>query len=288
MIEVHSESCRAMHLGVWAIEPNWFREAVSAVKSGVWAAAKRGEPSEGPGYSTTADGVAIVRLLGPLMKGWSKYGGTSTIDARRQLRAAAVDKKVKGVLLAIDSPGGTAAGTAELADEVQAAGRAKPLHAFIEDTGASAAYWAASQAGRITANRGAMVGSIGTMAVLYDVSKAAEKQGVEPVVFTTGPYKAMGVEGAAITAEQREYWQGVVDKLNEGFLDAVSRGRGFGKEGLDAVSDGRVWVGKDAQALGLIDGVGSFDDAMNGLLAAVEKAGETPRRNSVEVRNRLG
>jgi protease-4 len=124
--------------------------------------------------------VAVISLTGKLMKQQASMGGgTSTVQARRDIRAAASDPDIGAILLRIDSPGGTAAGTKELADEITAAKTKKPVWAYVEDMAASAAYWAASQASRIIANETALVGSIGTYGVVQDTSGMAAMEGVK-------------------------------------------------------------------------------------------------------------
>ncbi len=288
MIQIHSAACAAMHLGPWAVEPVWMAQAMSAVRSGIWSAKARDESREPEPLTVLENGVAIVRLLGPMMKGRSKFGGTSTIDARKQLRAAVADKAVEGIMLAIDSPGGTTAGTEELGDSISAAARIKPVHAFIEDSGASAAYWAATQANTISMNPAGMAGSIGTYTVLYDTSEATAKAGVNVEQFTTGPFKGMGEDGVKITPEQRQYLQGVIEALNERFLLAVSRGRKMEMAKVKALADGRVHVGQAAADIGLVDHIESFDAALNRLENTITDAGKTTRRDSAERRLRLG
>jgi len=107
---------------------------------------------------TIIDGIAIINICGPMMKQVPSMGsGTSTLLARRLVNQAVADSKVKGIMLKIESPGGTVAGTKELADCVRSAGSKKPTKAYINDLGASAAYWLASQCQSIEANEMALV-----------------------------------------------------------------------------------------------------------------------------------
>jgi len=188
-------------MGLWLIEERWMRQALEMVKHGTdrtmdrdgipsaaegrvsrdgvaWAA-EPGRVVERAGdlvfllYERIAEGIAVIPLAGPLMKIDSKFGSTNTVRVRRALRAALADPDVRGILLHIDdSPGGTMAGTADLAAAVAAANLEKPVWAQIDDMGASAAYWVAAQARRIVANATAELGSIGVVAVLEDSSKA--------------------------------------------------------------------------------------------------------------------
>jgi signal peptide peptidase SppA len=213
-------------------------------------------------------GVAVVKALGTLMKQQPSFGGTSTIQLRRDIRSAAANPDVGGILLAIDSPGGTVAGTADLAADVRAARRQKPVWAFIDDLGASAAYHVASQAGKIYANApDALVGSIGTLWTVYDLSRAAEKEGVRPRVFATGPLKGAGVPGTEITEEQAAYFQRIVDQTQAHFDRAVRSGRGMSAAELAAVRSGGVWLAEEAVGLKLIDGIQSIDRVVAALAA---------------------
>jgi signal peptide peptidase SppA len=210
--------------------------------------------------------VATVRVEGTLMKRASSLGGSGTVQMRRDLRQAANDADVSAILLAVDSPGGTVAGTDELAQEVKAAAKKKPVMAFVSDLCASAAYWVASQADAIFVNSDtALVGSIGTLMTVYDVSKAAEQQGVEAVVFATGPLKGAGTQGSKITDEQRAYFQSIVDSAQGSFDAAVKRGRSLTDAQLKAVRTGGVFSAAEAEDKKLIDGVKTYDQVI-GLL----------------------
>ncbi len=258
-------TCAAMHLGMWMIEPVWMRAAVEAVRTGTWPiravdAANDGE--EGPFMQVTPDGVAVLDIAGQMQKGFSKFGGTSTLAARKLLREAVRDDSVRAILLHIDSPGGTVAGTADFAADVRAANEKKPVSAHIDDLGASAAYWVASQAGRITANTTAEVGSIGTVAVVEDSSGKAETEGIKVHVVSTGEFKGAFADGAPVEEKHLEELQARVNELNAHFLHGVAKGRGMSTTDVKSLADGRVHIAAKAKALGLIDGVMSFDAAL--------------------------
>jgi signal peptide peptidase SppA len=266
----------ADYVGLWAIYPPHFLAYWHAATSTDLAAHVRAAlpkpPEPKPTEMVPSKGgrsVAVVRVERTLMKQRPSLGGTSTVDVRRSVRSAANDPNVSGILLAIDSPGGTVAGTDDLAREVKAARRKKPTWAFVEDLGASAAYWVASQAGAIYANSPtALVGSIGTVMTVYDESKAAESQGVRPLVFATGPLKGAGEPGTAITEEQSAYLQGIVNQTQAVFDGAVRSGRNLSAAELGAVRSGGVFLASEAQRLRLIDGIKSFDATLDALAAA--------------------
>ena len=258
------------YFGPWAIQEEPFRAAVDRITGPGFdlalhlrteGAAVQASASTARGYTTAGveGNVAVVAIRGAMMKHQTSMSeGASTVLARRAIRAAVADKTIDGILLLIDSPGGTVSGTHDLAKEVAAANKQKPVVAYIEDLGASAAYWVASQASKIYANATALIGSIGTFAVLYDFSEQADKLGVKVHVVRAGEFKGMGTEGTEITDEQLAYWQGIVGDLNNHFLVGVAVGRKLPLSKVTEMADGRVHVGSQAQALGLIDGVQSY------------------------------
>lgn len=225
-------------------------------------------------YPVSDKGIAVVDVCGTLMKQESSLDDScSSVMLRRTMRRLRSDGTVRGVMLRIDSPGGSSAGTQDLADDIAALAADKPCHAYIEDLGCSAAFWAASQCGRIATNRTGIVGSIGTYAVLYDLSTAAAMQGVQVHVIASGPLKGAGTAGTKITPEQLAEWQQVVDALNGQFLAAVARGRKLSAQRVAELADGGVHVGEAAKAAGLVDDVESFDAALARLESALSPAG---------------
>jgi HK97 family phage prohead protease len=265
--------CAAHHFGLWACEPNWLNQAITAIKAGTWQAKRVEEDEEsGARYEVTDDGLAVVNVWGPIMKGRSKFGGTSSILTRQAIRAAVGNENVRAVVLRIDSPGGTVAGTKDLADEVYRANMRKPVYAYIEDLGASAAYWVASQARKVWSNETAMIGCIGTVARVEDTSGAATMAGVKVHVISTGPYKGAFTPGAPVSADHLADLQREVDELNEFFLRAVAHGRGLTPEYVRQLADGRSHIGEKAAQLKLIDGVRGWDDLLFDIGLALDLA----------------
>lgn len=207
------------------------------------------------------DGVAVINISGVLLKDvpyWFRWWGieaTSYSDIKAQLSQAIGFDKVKSIELRIASPGGVMDGLADTADSVLDARGKKPVNAVIEDLGASAAYWLASQSNEISANRTAEVGSIGVYTVYTDLSKMAEDMGARVIVIKSGEYKGMGVPGAKITDKQIEAVQDVVDKLADNFVAAVAEGRKLPKKDIKPLANGRLWIAADAKKIGLIDKV---------------------------------
>lgn len=269
-------------MGAWMIQPSWIQAALAQIQAGLWKPAPLESEKEPRVYesidmekSAKADGrhdlrlyypihnsIAVIPLAGAMQKARSKFGGVSTVDARRSIRHAVSNENVDAIMMLIDSPGGHTAGTAELADEVQRADTIKPVYAHIDDLGASAAYWVASQARRITANRMAQVGSIGCVAVIKDTSKAHEAQGVKVHVISTGKYKGSFADGAPVTKDDLAYIQSMVDDFNDHFLGSVMSGRNMSQDEVEAISTGEMWIADKALKNGLIDAVQSSDQTI--------------------------
>jgi len=212
--------------------------------------------------------LAMIDITGPMTKRTQSMGPLGTTEIRRQMRLANQDPDIAGIFLKIDSPGGTMAGTPDLANDVNTVAQNKPVLTYFEDMGASAAYFVGSQATKVRANENAVIGSIGTMLVVVDLSEMAEKQGIKVHVIKTGDFKAIGVPGANITEPQLEHLQSRVNQGNEIFLRAIARGReGLGMGRVRELADGKVHLAAQAAELGLIDGVSSIDAALDELVS---------------------
>lgn len=259
--------CWANHMGIWVIDSMWMQMALVSIQSGMWNPIPRAEieiessMNDKP-YRCTDSGVAVIPIHGPMMKAQSKFGGASTVAVRRLLSQSLRDPDVKARLLHIDSPGGHVAGTQELANDVYETRSRKPIFAHIDDTGASGAYWVASQAQRITANPTAEIGSNGTVAVLTDDSGRMERLGVKVHVISTGDFKGVGAPGSRLRSEDLDYIRERVENLNEHFQESIQRGRKVTLKQLAEMSDGRVHIAAIAQRMGMIDEIMSFEQAL--------------------------
>lgn len=227
-------------LPLWALAPGFAEQARLAPKP------------RSANTSTVRDGLAVVRLMGTLDK-------PALVDFRREVYKLADDDTVREILLHVDSPGGTVAGTADAAQAVARAAAKKPVTAYLEDLAASAAYWVASQATRIVANRTAVVGSIGVFIVVGDASRLWEKLGVDWFVVRSGRFKGGTVEGAKISAETLEHLQERVDTIARIFITDVARGRRMTVDRVAELADGRTFTGMAARAAGLVDEIASLE-----------------------------
>lgn len=234
------------------------------------AAARRAGPLD-PAPVQVVDGSAIVNvngILSPAPTFWGQlFGDEITHDqVRSGLQAAADDRRAERIVMAIDSPGGLAAGLSRFTQDVAAVDRIKPLYAYSEGMMTSAAYWLATSARMITAAPEALIGSIGAKLTIYDVVKAFDAAGIKVDVFTSGaPLKAAGEPGTSLSTEQREAIQRLVDDTGAIFRDAVQRRRSFSDGKMRDIGRGGVYVAPRALREALIDRVDTIDRLLNDL-----------------------
>lgn len=261
-----------MNDALWALEPRALeRIRQAASQPAALMNGRSGMVMDAPLY-TNEGGVAVIKFEGLVTKrpsfwGWLFGGSASTQTAQEALAAAMADPGVRSVLMVIDSPGGTVAGTEELAEAVFRARGVKPVAAFAQDMCASAAYWIASQAGKVYANATATVGSIGVYAVNVDLSRMYRNEGVEVDVIKSAPGKGAGIRGTQWTADQKADLQREIDSLGTEFVEAVRRAR----PAAVTAADGRCYSAREGLSLGLVDGITTLADLIGDMKADAMK-----------------
>lgn len=259
--------CFSSHMGLYAIEPMVLRGLVAEAKARRLAEHPvdqptiRAEQVAVPGQAKT---VAVIPFHGPVTKKRSKFSEASAIELRAAVRQAAKDPTVDKIVLHIDSPGGAVSGIDDLAAEVREAKKLKPVVAYIEDLGASAAYWVASQATEIVANRGAFVGSLGVYGVIHDTSGAYEREGIKVHVVSSGGAKGKGVAGVPVDETTLSEERRLIEAITDLFKLNVREGRKLTHAATTDLFDGRVHMAGKALELGLIDRIGTFESAILG------------------------
>jgi signal peptide peptidase SppA len=231
------------------------------------ATARRTPSSEAP------KGVARIPISGVIMPKASAMsdmsGGTSAEAVGQAIRAATDNPNVSSIVLDIDSPGGAVDGIPELASLIAQANTIKPVVAVANHEAASAAYWLASQAGRIIASPSARVGSIGVISKHDDESERAQREGVKTTLVSAGRFKAEGSPWEPLSEEAKVHLQSMVDEFYGMFVEGVARGRGVSAEAVKGgFGEGRVVTAKNALQLGMIDGIGTIEAVIQGELAA--------------------
>ncbi len=208
--------------------------------------------------------VGVVEVRGPIVS--ESRGGTSEVaDARKviaALRSARQDPRIGAVVLHIDSPGGSALASDQIAREVTRLRERKPVVACFADVAASGGYYVAAPAQEIVARPATITGSIGVIAVRIQATRALEKLDLRREVIRRGeradlmsPYRPLNDGDRA--AIERE-----IDGVYDRFVDIVARGRGRAPAEIEPLARGRVYAGTDAHAVGLVDLLGGLDLAL--------------------------
>lgn len=207
--------------------------------------------------------VAVIPIQGVVT---ARGGGVAMDRLRNSIRSAANNPDVGAIVLDMDTPGGTYAGTPETAATVAEAAQSKKVVAMVNTLAASAGYWIASQASEIVVSPSSDVGSIGVYRMHIDVSKALEDVGVAINFIHAGKFKVEGNPFQALGDEARAYMQSSVDESYDEFVRAVAAGRGVSiTKARDEFGQGRVIGADKAVALGMADRVATMSDVLAGL-----------------------
>jgi protease-4 len=183
------------------------------------------------------------------------------------LKQLAKDDKVKAVMLKIDSPGGTVVGGESLYNNIRKISEKKPVAVLMGSTATSAAYMAAIAGDRIFAYNGTVTGSIGVIMQSFEATSLAEKIGIKPIIIKSSPLKATPNPLEKFSPQAEEALKHTVKDIHNMFIDMVIARRTNSKSSkIRDLADGRVFTGREALQLGLIDEIGSEDDAKSWLV----------------------
>ncbi|MDA1260666.1 MAG: signal peptide peptidase SppA, partial [Planctomycetota bacterium] len=205
--------------------------------------------------------IAVLYAEGEILdgEGAGAIGGNSF---SRKLRALRDDDEVDAVVLRVDSPGGSAAASELILQEVQRLKQRKPVVISMGGVAASGGYWISCQASRIVADPATVTGSIGVLGLMPNAAPALARLGIHVSTVRTSPYAdALSLFRARDEAEMGRV-QEFVDAIYETFLDRVAEGRGLPRERVHELAQGRVWSGTDAAEFGLVDALGGLGDAV--------------------------
>ena len=209
--------------------------------------------------------VAEVAVSGPITR---RTGGRSPMRMRpgatpadaivEQIEAADDDSAAKGLLVALNTPGGEVVPSEDIRRAVEEFDG--PTVAYATDVCASGGYWIASGCDEIVARDGTLVGSIGVIGSTVNATDLAERLGLSYERFVAGEYKDAGTSLRELDDDDREYLQGLIDGYYEEFVDRVTDGRDL-EESTVRDTEARVYLADEAEELGLIDAVGTREDA---------------------------
>ncbi len=220
---------------------------VPAMLGGIMAAVGSGESQP-----TSGNTVAVIELNGAI---------ESSRDIIEKLHKQAANPKVKGIVLAIDSPGGAVGPSQDIYTEVKRLKAKKPIVVAMSSVAASGGLYAALGASKIYAQPGTITGSIGVILQIPNFSKIADTVGVQMVTIKSGALKDVGNSFRAMTEEERVFLQSTVAEAYEDFVTAVSVSRNIPREKVKRFADGRIILGSTAKEIKLVDEHGSVYDA---------------------------
>ena len=239
-------------------------------------------PEKRAATASILDGkIALIKLEGVIQGGQSDsffQENYSAAGVQKSLRRAAEDPSVKGILLKINSPGGTVAESQEIYSLVLKIRGKKPVFVSMGDVTASGGYYIASAADRIYANPGTLTGSIGVIFSSPDASNLMQnKLGIKAQVVKSGKYKDIGSSSRPMTTDERTLLSGIIQNSYGQFLGAITKGRierndtydapktTLTQENLKTYADGRVFTGEQAKTLGFVDELGGLDETYEAL-----------------------
>ncbi len=214
--------------------------------------------------------IAIVYAEGTIVGGKGRLEQVGSDRFAKLLGELRKNKEIKAVVLRINSPGGTAVASEIMLRELQLTAQEKPLIVSMGNVAASGGYWIATAAEKIFAEKSTITGSIGVFGVLFNLQEIANNNGINYDVVKTGKFADLNVGLRPKTKAELNIYQKNIDKFYDLFLEKVAKARNIPTEKVAEIAQGRVWSGKDAQTIGLVDEIGGLDAAIK---YAVNKLG---------------
>lgn len=227
--------------------------------------------------------VAIIALLAAALISFEKFSPYSPIKSdyiaritisgiitddpklTKLIENTRKDSHVKAVIVWLDTPGGSAVGGQQVFLDLLKLSKTKPVVAVMRTMAASAGYMSALGADHIIAREGSITGSIGVILESFEATELAQKIGIKPIIIKSGPYKASPNPLEKYTSEQNLVVQGVITDFFNWFVDIVSERRKLSHDIVEKLADGRIYTGRQALKVGLIDEIGGEDEAIQWL-----------------------
>lgn len=248
---------------------------LAAVPVGLWnksnsVSADKAEKSGGEktfSIFSKRDRIQVVKLNGMIANDEDQSSifpdPNSPTNVRKQLHKAAADEHIKAILLRINSPGGTVGMSQELNAAVkEIRSKGKPIFVSMGDVTASGGYYISCAADKLFASPGTLTGSIGVIMHLYNLSEIEKKIGVAPETIKSGQFKDIGSMDRPMTKDEQDLLQALIMDSYDQFVTAVADGRKLDKELVKKLADGRVYSGRQALKVKLIDALGGYEDAL--------------------------
>ncbi|MCD7878719.1 MAG: signal peptide peptidase SppA, partial [Candidatus Gastranaerophilales bacterium] len=250
---------------------------LSIDKSKLYVEDKQNNISSNKKIMTNANKIAVLELEGVISSSYENNFFSQESNAAnllKQLQSASLDNDIKGIIIKVNSPGGTVAMSQNIYNQIMKIRKTKPVIIVMDDVAASGGYYIASAADRIIAQEGTLTGSIGVIFSFMDYHNLlAKKLDIKPVVIKSGKYKDIASSTREMTQEERELMQDIINDSYSQFVNAIKNGRiarndnysavktALTEQNLKSNADGRVFTGTMAKKLGFVDEIGDIDTA---------------------------
>ena len=215
-------------------------------------------------FSSENGNIALIPIEGPITGNGGNYLGESTASSKKIIsfiEAAEDNDDIEVIVLEINSPGGSAVASDEIATAVKNA--KKPVVSLIREVGASGGYWIASASDYVIANRMSITGSIGVISSYIEFSELMDKYGVNYQRMVAGEKKDLGSPYRELSFEDEKLLQSKLDKIHQFFIEEIAENRGLSVSEVKALATGEFYLGIEALDLGLVDLLGNKDTLEN-------------------------
>ncbi len=216
-------------------------------------------------FESLSGNVALIEIKGTIL---GEKGGqflfedvTSSTEIRKLIKKADKNPNIKAIIFEINSPGGSAVASEEIADAIKKTN--KTTVAWIREIGTSGAYWVASASDIIVANRMSITGSIGVIASYLQFGSFLSDHNVSYERLVSGQYKDIGSPFKELTPSERLLFQKSIDKIHDYFVEEVAKNRNLKKRDVEKMASGLFYIGSEAKELGLVDILGGRDEVID-------------------------
>lgn len=235
-------------------------KTIKSVAIGTYANTK---PNEKANKKVKKEEIALIYANGDIVSGKSEEGTLGSETVSKAIRESRLDEDIKAIVLRVNSPGGSALASDVIWREVLLAKKVKPVIVSMGDVAASGGYYIACAADKIFASEKTITGSIGVFGVIPNAKGFFNnKLGITFDTVKTNKHADIMTFVRPLTNDEKSIIQSGVNQIYDDFITKVAEGRGMTKEQVDSIGQGRVWAGKDALAIGLVDEIGGMEEAI--------------------------
>ncbi|MBF2057663.1 MAG: signal peptide peptidase SppA [Cyanobacterium sp. T60_A2020_053] len=229
--------------------------------------------------------IAILYLEGNIVDGEGNIGEVGGLRTVAEIKKIREDENIKGVIVRINSPGGSALASELIARELDITAQEKPIVISMADVAASGGYWIATSGEKIFANDGTITGSIGVFGLLFNLENLTKNNGINSDVIKTNQLADLSNNFRSKNPQEIAVYQESVNQIYDLFLERVAKARNLSIQEVNNIAQGRVWLGNNAQEIGLVDDIGGLESAINYLTEKLTLGDNYEIKEYPELRN---